>query len=124
MTVQKNTAASLKISNHGGPTDVFVDVTGYYAQQMQGMVSPGGGLFSGSDRILSATNLATGIYEVTFDQDVTYCTPMIDAYSGKGVYGTAYAFAGSKVTVYTWYISQTTHLEVAANEYFYITVTC
>ena len=124
ITIQKNSAFSLKIFNFGGPTDVFMDVTGYYAQQMQGMIASDGSIYSGTDRILSATVINPGVFRVTFDTDVSYCTPQIDTYSGKGVYGSAYTFAGTSVYVYTWYISGTTHLEVNNSYYFYITVTC
>lgn len=124
ISVQKNVAASLKIANNGGPTDVFVDVTGYYAQQIEGMVSPTGQIYSGSDRLVSATPVSPGVTKVTFDSDVTYCTPMIDTYSGRGVYGSAYAFSGKDVYVNTWYLNSTTHLEVPLSYYFYITVTC
>jgi hypothetical protein len=60
---------------------------------------------------------------VTLDRDVADCTPMVDTYSGR-VYGSAYAFDSTSVYVYTWYISSATHLEVANNYYFYLTVIC
>ncbi|MET3804629.1 hypothetical protein ABIB25_001624 [Nakamurella sp. UYEF19] len=124
ISIQKNSALALRIYNFGGPTDVFMDVTGYYTQQMQGMIGSDGSVYSGSDGIVSATVINPGVYRVTFDNDVSYCTPMVNTYSGKGVYGSAYAFAGTSVYVYTWYISGTTHLEVNNSYYFYITVTC
>lgn len=124
VTLQRGVAQSLKVFNFGGPTDVFIDVNGYYAQQIQGMIAPDGSVYSGTDRIVSATVLSPGLYRVTFDTDVTFCTPMIDVYAGSGLYGNAYAFAGTSVYVSTWNLSATTHLEVPHSYYFYITLTC
>ena len=121
--IQAETAHSLKVTNHVGPTQLIIDVSGYYHQQMEGMISPTGGIYAGSDRIASATVLGTGEYQVTFDTDVSDCTPMIDTYN-QYVYGSAYAFNGTHVTVFTWSLNSTTHLETAASDYFYITVNC
>lgn len=125
LAVTPGAAGALKVRNTGGPTDLTVDVTGYYLPQMHGMVAPGGPIYAGSSRIVSATNPSAGVYQVTFDGPITYCTPMVDTYNaGSGVYGAAYAFSGSTATVYTWYISSTTHVEVPYSFYFYISVVC
>jgi hypothetical protein len=63
------------------------------------------------------------VYQVTFDHDVNNCTPMVDVYNGQ-VYGSAFAFDGAVVTVFTWYLDSTSHVEVPFNTYFYVTVTC
>ena len=82
-------------------------------------------LAAGSGSILSATNPSAGVSAVTFDRDITYCTPMVDTYNaGSGVYGAAYAFAGNSATVFTWYLNSTTHAEVPYSFYFYIDVVC
>ncbi len=75
-------------------------------------------------RNLSADVINPGVYRVTVDSDVSYCTPTVNTYSGKGVYGSAYAFAGTSIYVYTWYISGSTHLETASSYYFYLSVDC
>jgi hypothetical protein len=118
------TGKVLTARNTLGPAHLVINVNGYYDEQIGGMITPSGTVYSGSNHIVSASVVSTGVYRVTLDRDVSYCTPMVDTYSGRGVYGSAYAFAGTSVYVYTWYISSSTHLEVANNYYFYLTVTC
>jgi len=118
------TGKVLTVKNVQGPAHLIIDVNGYYDEQIGGMISPGGTVYSGSNHIVSASVVSTGVYRVTLDRDVTYCTPMVDTYSGRGVYGSAYAFSATSVYVYTWYISASTHVEVPNSYYFYLTVTC
>lgn len=67
-----------------------------YMPRMHGMVSPGGAIYAGSPSLLSATNPSPGVYTVTFDRDITYCTPIVDPYNaGLGVYGAAWAFSAN-----------------------------
>jgi hypothetical protein len=124
LALASGTGKVLTVKNSGGPTQLAIDVAGYYDEQIEGMITPAGTVYSGSSHILSATLVTTGVYRVTLDRDVTNCTPMVDTYSGKGVYGSAYAFAGTSVYVNTWYINGTSHLEVGNNYYFYLTVNC
>ena len=125
ITVQPGVAKSLTVRNHAGKTDLVIDVTGYYVPQMHGMVGPGGSIYAGSSRIVSATNPSVGQYVVTFDSPITYCTPVVDTYNaGSGIYGAAYSFSGNTATVYTWYINGTTHVETLNSFYFYIAVLC
>ena len=114
----------LNIRNHGAPTHVIIDVTGYYEPQIQGLVSASGTVYSGSGRILSATRLGTGIYRVAVDSDVTYCTPQVVPYSGTGQYASAYDFNSNYVTVYLWQLNSTAAPVLADPGYFYLTVTC
>jgi hypothetical protein len=117
-------AKPLTVRNHGGATNLTIDVTGYYLPQIHGMVSPGGDIYSGSSRIVSATNPSTGVYVVTFDSSVMYCTPLVDTYNaGTGIYGAAYAFSNNTATVFTWYLDDAGK-EVLFNYYFYIAMLC
>lgn len=100
-------------------------VAGYFAPPIAGLVSPGGAIYSGGARFVSATNPSAGVYQVKIDRDVTYCTPVVTPYNaGSGVYGVAYAFSGDTVVVYTWYISSTSHVETLYSFYFYLSVFC
>ena len=123
VAINHTAAQSLKVTNHGGPVDLIIDVTGYYAQQIQGMVGVGGGIYSGGSRLVSATHDATGSYTVTVDTDVTYCTPTATAYTGH-VYANVYAFNGTHLHVVLWAISDTTHLAVPLDAYFYLNIEC
>lgn len=117
--------AGITVKNLTSTTNLALDVTGYYMPQMHGLVAPGGSIFSGSPSLLSATNPSAGVYTVTFDRNITYCTPMVDTYNaGPGVYGAAYAFSSNTATVFTWYLNSTTHQEVPFSFYFYIDVVC
>ncbi len=123
--ITPNAAPAVSVRNHGGPTHLTIDVTGYYEPQIHGMVAPGGAIYSGSSRLISATNPSAGHYVVTFDSNVANCTPMVDTYNaGAGIYGAAYNFNGNTANVYTWYLSSTTHLETLNSYYFYISVLC
>ncbi|MBN9106671.1 MAG: hypothetical protein J0I14_16895 [Propionibacteriaceae bacterium] len=123
--LRPGTGAAITVKNYTSTTHVVLDVTGYYMPKMHGLVAPGGSIYAGSGSILSATNPSAGVYAVTFDRDITYCTPMVDTYNaGSGVYGAAYAFAGNSATVFTWYLNSTTHAEVPYSFYFYIDVVC
>jgi hypothetical protein len=129
--IKPNANPGLTITNYGGDTDLIIDVSGYYAPQMHGMVSPATSpstdapIYSGTSRIVSATNPSAGVYLVTFDTDITYCTPVVQTYNaGAGVYGVAYNFNGNVARVNTWYLSATTHVEVMYSFYFYIEVVC
>lgn len=107
-----------------GSANLVADVVGYYIPPLAGMVDgTTATVYAGSSRIVSATRNGVGSYTVTFDRDVAYCTPTVTDYSGY-VYASAYAFNGSKVQVYTWYLSSSTHAETAADTYFYISVDC
>jgi hypothetical protein len=117
--------AGITVKNFTSTTNLVVDVTGYYMPQLHGLVAPGGSIYSGSPSLLSATNPSAGVYTVTFDRNITYCTPIVDTYNaGPGVYGAAYAFSSNSATVFTWYLSSTTHQEVPFSFHFYIDVVC
>lgn len=134
ITIKPNVAAGaaqLSVFTSGGPTHLVIDVAGYYVPQMHGMVAPApsgsttASIYAGSVRIVSATNPSPGVYQVKFDSSILYCTPMINTYNaGPAIYGAAYAFSNDTATVYTWYLSSTTHLEVPYSFYFYIYVAC
>lgn len=130
--IRPGTAKQLTIHTSAA-THVVIDVTGYYLPQLHGMVAPASSsdpthnapIFAGSSRIVSATNPSAGVYVVTFDSNITYCTPVVDTYNaGSGIYGAAYAFSGNTATVFTWYLSSTTHQETLFSYYFYITIIC
>jgi hypothetical protein len=113
----------LTVANTAGAANLTIDVNGYYEEQIEGMISPTGKIYSGSNRLLSAEVLDTGEYQVDVDTDVSDCSPMVDTFS-QYVYGSAFAFNGNHITVYTWSLDSSTHVETAASDYFYLTVLC
>jgi hypothetical protein len=106
-------------------TQLIVDVVGYYSAPMQVLTQPGGGAFSGNNRVVSVTNPATGVYEVTFDIDVSNCAPTATVYDNGagGYYANASALDDNTVTVFTYSLSSTA-VPVAENKFAYLTVTC
>jgi len=122
-TMPIGTGGKISLASREASTHVVGLATGYYVEQIHGMISPSGAVYAGSNRILGATLLSTGEYDVTFDTDVSDCTPMIDTYNVY-VYGSAYAFNGNHITVFTWSLDSSTHLEKAESDYFYISVKC
>jgi hypothetical protein len=117
------TGKVLTVKNVAGPAQLSIDVNGYYEEQIEGMISPSGAVYAGSNRIVSATHNSTGSYTVTMDTNVAYCTPTAMTYSGH-VYASAYDFDGNNVHVSLWYLDGTTHTEVPENAYFYVSVSC
>ena len=120
--------SNITVKNYSSSTNLVLDISGYYLPEIAGMIAPGangaGSVYAGTG-IVSVSNPSAGIYYVTVDRDVSYCTPMVNTYNaGSGVYGAAYAFNGAQVVVFTWYLSSTTHAEVAYSFYAYLTVDC
>lgn len=69
-------AGHIWVKDHAGPTQVIIDVTGYYIAPMAAVVNSNGTLFHGS-RVVSTTKLTLfgpGVYQVDFDRDVSHCT--------------------------------------------------
>jgi len=114
---------SLAIRNQGHTAHVVIDVTGYYAPQLAGMVSSSGGIYNNSGRMVSATHVGTGIYKVDWDTDVTYCTPTVTAYSGTNVYASAYNFNTTSTYIYTWYLDGS-HAPTSFDTYVYVSLMC
>ena len=61
---------SLVIGHYGGPTDLIIDVTGYYAPQLAGFVEQDGTLTYSSGRITAVSHPSTGNYDILFDRNV------------------------------------------------------
>ena len=118
-------APHLSIRNHGGAAHVIVDVTGYYAPQIQGLLDITTGVpYSGSTRILSVVKAQLGVFQVKVDTDVSYCTPTVTPYIGPGTYADAYAFGGDTITVFVWKLSSTGQPVAYDPGYFYLSVIC
>jgi hypothetical protein len=106
-------------------TQLVVDVVGYYSAPLEVLTQPGGGVFAGSNRVVSITNPATGVYDVTFDVDVSNCAATATVYDdgAGGYYANASTVNGTEVTVFTYALSSTA-APVAQNKFAYLTVTC
>jgi hypothetical protein len=106
-------------------TQVVIDVTGYYVPQIQAYVrlsvTPAY-IYSGTSRVLSLTNPATGEAVLTFDRTVEQCAAQATPASDNE-YASGYT-VGNEAIVTAWYLDPTTHAEVKANIDFNLTLTC
>jgi hypothetical protein len=105
-----------------GTTHVVLDVSGYYVKQLAAFISPSGGTYAGSSRVTSSARITDpGVYEVTFDRDVRYCSSVAtpyyyNYYASTDSYGAA---SNNTIRVRLW-----TNAGVAVNGYFSLTVSC
>ncbi|MTD15925.1 hypothetical protein GIS00_18480 [Nakamurella sp. YIM 132087] len=121
LTIDPDSAQSLKVKNYGGPTDLVIDVNGYYVKPMAAMVSGSGALYSGSSRAISSTKVGTGVYDIEFDRNVRYCTAVASPYV-TSLYASTSTFAPTSVNavrVYVWNAAG-----AATDQYVYLTVDC
>ncbi len=112
----------LTVKDFGGTIDLVIDVSGYYIPPIEGLVSPDGTAFSGTPRIIKSAKISTGVYQVTVDTDVSYCTPLVNPYPGTNLYATARNYNGTNVTVSLWQI--TNGVVAPVDSYFYLYVAC
>ena len=115
-------SAGVKVSNTGGPVNLAVVVTGYYAKPLAGFISPSGNPYSGSSRILNATHVGTGTYEVQFDRNIRYCSATAAVYVSNYFASTTTWYDSTRpdtVRVYLWNKDGT-----LVDQYFYIQVEC
>ncbi len=116
--VATNSAFALKVRNYGGPTDLVIDVAGYYRPQIQAQLGINGGVSSGSPRVVSSLNIATGQYRVTLDRDVSDCSANSNP-DGSGGYIVNTFASGSTVTAYAYSLTG-----VPTNIYWQLHITC
>ncbi|WP_154673978.1 hypothetical protein [Nakamurella lactea] len=121
VSLNASSAMALRVRNYGGPTDLVIDVFGYYVKPLAVMVSSGGALYAGSSRGVSASRASLGVYDVVFDRNIRYCTAEVTVYN-SGYFGSASTYYGSNsssVRVYIW-----TAAGAPADQYFYLVVDC
>jgi hypothetical protein len=98
LSINPSTAFALRVHNYGGPTDLVIDVSGYYVEQLEGLVDIAGGTYAGTSRMVTTTRLGTGYYRIQWNTNVSNCAPLAT------VYGSVPGFATSQnlSTVYTY----------------------
>lgn len=103
-----------------GSAHLVGDAVGYHVPTMHARIGADGSVFSGSSRVESAVRTRAGRYVVTFDRDLTGCsaTASIDG----GPYDASATLVGDQAVVDTW--QMTGGNPVAADLWFYLTVTC
>lgn len=116
---------SLSMKNHGSPVQVVIDVTGYYVPQIQAAVAGNGALVVASPQVVSSVRNGPGDYTVTLAAGAGACLTAVDAsdYSTSTVYGFAQS-SGNQVSVHTWTLDASTHLDVPADANLELLITC
>ncbi|MET3806879.1 hypothetical protein ABIB25_003899 [Nakamurella sp. UYEF19] len=117
---------SLTIYNFNGPTQMIIDVQGYYIPQVQALVASDGSLLSSTPRVVSVSHPGTGIYYVTLDRPARECSPNVSTFNlyRYASVGLSSSNTPNVITVYVWYLDSTTHLENPTNYDFFLNVTC
>jgi hypothetical protein len=116
--VKSGTGKNLAVKNYGGPTQLVIDVTGYYIPQIHARVTNAGVLDWSTSPVLSASRLQAGIFVVTVDRSLTGCAATASAHGGSPLF-TSTGITGSTVIVYVWHADGT-----PADAYFYLDVAC
>ncbi|MTD15927.1 hypothetical protein GIS00_18490 [Nakamurella sp. YIM 132087] len=112
---------ALRVKNYAGPTDLVIEVNGYYEMQIQAQVEPNGILLDSTYRFLSSSKLATGTYRITVDTNITACA--IQAQSTVFSYYTSVGtVSGSTFDIYVWRIVN--GINTLTDGRFLVTVTC
>lgn len=121
LNLQIGTGGKSSIKNVGGSAFTIIDVNGYWVPQIHAVLSPSGGIYAGSPRVLSSTNPSPGHYTVTVDRDLTGCTPIASVYGGP-YYATA-VVSGHSVFATTYY-GFGANVGTPLNLYWSLTVDC
>ena len=79
LTIAPGSGDNLQVWNNGGPTDLVIDVTGYYIPPLAAFILTDGTAYSGTSRVISSTKTSQGVYEVKFDRVTDYCSATASA---------------------------------------------
>lgn len=107
----------LNIKNSEGPTDLAIDITGYYGPQIYGTFTESGDLYAGNGTLLAHSHSGTGYYTLRADRDLTGCAVVASAYYFR------YSLSGYTSGNYV-YLQMSDYNGTAADYYFQVQVTC
>jgi hypothetical protein len=125
--IQSGAAAALKVKNHGGPTHLIIDVSGYYAPPMEAEIAADGTVYAGGSRLVRTQRDGKGEYQVFWDTDVNNCAAQVTTVplGGQlGFYATVQDNASEATIIDTWQINPMTNAPVLADDFFYVSVSC
>lgn len=123
LAVRPGTAQGLTLAANT-PVQLVVDLTGYYAPQIEAFVDSDGTLDTGTGRVLGVSHVAgTGTYTVSTDSNIFNCSTTATS-TQVGAYAAAVpASSLSSVVVHTWTVTDA-GATVSTDENFNLTVTC
>ncbi len=113
-------ASGIRLINHGGPTQVTLDVLGYYQPPMYAYIAYDGShpAVEAGSRVVSVTATAVGRTVVTFDRDITYCDLQATPFSAYRV------FLNVRGSWNTVIVDQSLPDQSGVFNNFYVRVTC
>lgn len=122
LTLATDAAKSLSVRNVKGKVKLTIDVQGYYVKPLAAFISASGAAYSGSSRIVNATRISTGVYEVQFDRSIRYCTSTVTPYVSSYFASASTWYDSTRpdtVRVWLWDAGG-----AVVDQYFYIDVEC
>lgn len=96
LSISPSLPLHLAVKGYGGPTDLVIDVSGYFVKPLAGLINAGGGPAAGSSRITGSVRQSTGVYQVSFDRNVRNCATTATVGSTP-YFAEADPFAGTNV---------------------------
>jgi hypothetical protein len=116
----------LSIRSFGGPTQLIVDVQGYYIPQIQALIGSDASVSTGTARIVSTSHSGTGFYYITLDRPARECSPSAATYNlyRYASVGLSSSTTPNTISVSVWSLDPTSHRETPTDYPFFLTVTC
>ena len=108
---------TVKVAEH--PTQVVIQLTGYYIAPMWAEITSSGGEVRGS-RVVSVTHIGTGTYQVDFDRNVSGCAYNATSY----FFGTTMEVEPRSGDANGVFLAAADYNGTGVDTYFYVTVTC
>lgn len=123
VSIDPATANSLKVKNYAATSGLVIDVTGYTIAPMAAVILPAGGQYSGTSRIVSATRVSTGEYDVVLDRSILGCQPMVTMHGGN-YYASAYENDTNRIRITTWDVTGSPATATPKNLFVTLNVVC
>lgn len=122
LAIRPGTAQNLTLKA-SSPVQLVVDITGYYAPQIEAFVDADGTLNTGTARVATVTHTSgSGVYTVRTDSDIYNCS-VVATTTGFGSYAAAVpSGVPTDVTVRTWTLVN--GATTAADQAFNVIVAC
>lgn len=118
-TASAPTSPHIRVHNRGASTNLIIEVTGFFAEQIQADVWPDGA-HEGGNRVLSVVHSATGVYRVKVDRATVGCSFQGTVYGEPGV--VSFAPSGPYVDAIVYSLASGT--PTAANVRWAFTANC
>lgn len=126
LTIRPSAGQNLILRNLGPAVHIYLDVSGYFVPQIQGLINSDGSVATGTSRIVAGSHPGTGSYYITLDRPARECSPSAATYNLYHYIsvGLSSSSTPNVISVYTWVLDPTTHKEVPSDYPFFLQVSC